>query len=592
MGTVMHARVAFQRRKHVDLSSQQRRLRHVTSIFARNIKQRGFASLRKLGTYFSIYLGNIVVYTSEIKSSFNPTWQSFDVSQFCEDLNTASSSFIVRIWGGENGSYQLLIEWNVDLNGLVYLGEKIDQNGCYYEANLLIFGLQDGYYIPPKDTQNDDEIISKSLLKVDQEMVKSSYNLSSLHRLHTLVRAIRQTQIQIRKIKTSAQENLHISGQRLHRACERERLKLSVRMLQEELHKHKNMLDTDQKMEVELVRDVQHAGNKLRNKVEGFEVAKRNFDEAKKNHIARRELLVKTKAQVVMRRRQLCHELTYIYPIETSKNEEMILCGLPLPNTQSPEFNGVNEETISSALGYVNHLLSMIARYFQIPLRYPAINKGSRSTIFDFVNEKLPDKEREFPLFVKGKERFQFDFGVFLLNKNIAQIRYSLGLATTDLRRTLPNIKNLFDMKFGGSSPYVSCPISVIKRHLSPTEGGKDKVKNEVNCTTKQNGSLSSQDYICQDTNETVIVTHPPSKSQTSKIVSGQSFCLTTYAEEEENNCEQSCLKAPERSMVTKVNETGNQSSRYSDSLNELVPNNRVESGQENDDLIDNLFSV
>ena len=115
----------------------------------------------------------------------------------------------------------------------------------------------------------------------------------------------------------------------------------------------------------------------------------------------------------------------------------------------------------------------------------------------------------------------------------------------------------------------------MIKPHLSPTEGGKDKVKNEVNCTTKQNGSLSSQDYIFQDTNE--IVTHPPSKSQTSKIVSGQSFCLTTYAEEEENNCEQSCLKAPERSMVTKVNETGNQSSRYSDSLNELVPNNRVE---------------
>jgi hypothetical protein len=28
-----------------------------------------------------------------------------------------------------------------------------------------------------------------------------------------------------------------------------------------------------------------------------------------------------------------------------------------------------------------------------------------------------------FPLFVKGKEKFQFEFGVFLLNKNIAQVR-------------------------------------------------------------------------------------------------------------------------------------------------------------------------
>ena len=54
-----------------------------------------------------------------------------------------------------------------------------------------------------------------------------------------------------------------------------------------------------------------------------------------------------------------------------------------------------NEESISSAFGYVCHMLSMIGRYFQIPLRYPAKNKGSRSTISDFVNDKLPEKERE-----------------------------------------------------------------------------------------------------------------------------------------------------------------------------------------------------
>ena len=35
------------------------------------------------------------------------------------------AAFIVRIWGGENGVFQLLVEWNVDLNGLTYLDEKV-----------------------------------------------------------------------------------------------------------------------------------------------------------------------------------------------------------------------------------------------------------------------------------------------------------------------------------------------------------------------------------------------------------------------------------------------------------------------------------
>lgn len=54
-----------------------------------------------------------------------------------------------------------------------------------------------------------------------------------------------------------------------------------------------------------------------------------------------------------------------------------------------------NEETLSSAFGYVCHMVSMIGRFFQIPLRYPAKNEGSRSTVSDFVNEKLPERERE-----------------------------------------------------------------------------------------------------------------------------------------------------------------------------------------------------
>lgn len=47
-----------------------------------------------------------------------------------------------------------------------------------------------------------------------------------------------------------------------------------------------------------------------------------------------------------------------------------------------------------------------------------------------------------FPLFTKGKDRMQFTYGVFLLNKNIAQLRWLYNMHTQDLKLTLPNLLN------------------------------------------------------------------------------------------------------------------------------------------------------
>ena len=46
-------------------------------------------------------------------------------------------------------------------------------------------------------------------------------------------------------------------------------------------------------------------------------------------------------------------------------------------------------------------------------------------------------------MFVKGKDRLYFEYAVYLLNKNIAQLRWLCGLNTTDLAATLPNLSSL-----------------------------------------------------------------------------------------------------------------------------------------------------
>ena len=54
-----------------------------------------------------------------------------------------------------------------------------------------------------------------------------------------------------------------------------------------------------------------------------------------------------------------------------------------------------------------------------------------------------------FPLYLKGREKYEFDYGVYLLNKNVAQLRHHCGLTTRDLRTTLANIRSLLQLRLG-----------------------------------------------------------------------------------------------------------------------------------------------
>jgi NO-binding membrane sensor protein with MHYT domain len=54
-----------------------------------------------------------------------------------------------------------------------------------------------------------------------------------------------------------------------------------------------------------------------------------------------------------------------------------------LPNSI---YDGQNDELIATALGFTAHLVSMLAYYLEIPLRYPTVPMGSRAIIKDQVS--------------------------------------------------------------------------------------------------------------------------------------------------------------------------------------------------------------
>lgn len=58
----------------------------------------------------------------------NPTWRSLDFGMLPDLLDTSVSCFVVRIWGGQEEQYQLLIEWKVNLDGLRYTGQQVSEH--------------------------------------------------------------------------------------------------------------------------------------------------------------------------------------------------------------------------------------------------------------------------------------------------------------------------------------------------------------------------------------------------------------------------------------------------------------------------------
>ncbi|PRP87775.1 hypothetical protein PROFUN_04249 [Planoprotostelium fungivorum] len=163
---------------------------------------------------------------------------------------------------------------------------------------------------------------------------------------------------------------------------------------------------------------------------------------------------------------QLIAQLRHIFIINSNQDSNLksySICSFPLPNS---DFIGCDEEAIATALGSVSHVLCMISKYLRIPLRYPINPMCSRSVIRDDISSHF--------LSQKGGRRFEY--GVFLLNKNIEQLLNSQGLEVLDLRNTLPNLKVLLSFLADERNRLIGQPRS---RSSSDNNGDNRAPRNE-----------------------------------------------------------------------------------------------------------------
>ena len=77
--------------------------------------------------------------------------------------------------------------------------------------------------------------------------------------------------------------------------------------------------------------------------------------------------------------------------MQSSDGKSLSIQGLRLPNS---DFTGCDEEQIATALGMVCHMLFIVAKFLNLPLRYPMIPMCSRSIIRDDISQQVSPKYR------------------------------------------------------------------------------------------------------------------------------------------------------------------------------------------------------
>lgn len=219
------------------------------------------------------------------------------------------------------------------------------------------------------------------------------------------------------------------------------------------------------------VRGLRQAGEKLDEAISQLEEAERQLDGP--DGMGR---LYQKQRALVARRWRLVDDLAKIFPITSvdgvgngSQSKQKLQIGdLALDLGPGPtELKSMRTEDLendAAAYGHVAQICVQLAAILDVRLRYPICPSLSRSYICDF--QQVPVKpgrasERsdrratrlariEFPLFMDNLgegDRTRYTYGVFLLNKNLAQLLNAHGENSVGPRHTLQNLKRIFDLR-------------------------------------------------------------------------------------------------------------------------------------------------
>jgi len=445
--------------------TNQVRLRHLRQICARCISQKPRATAEVSVFYYTLHVTimSAPFYTSETLPGENIDWNDIDCRKFPENIVTACPGVVVRLWAKDDSSHsvpELITTWGVYFSGLVYMGSQLPKESALFLNNSLIFGTSWGYFVSEISLQTP---LPQSVQTTSSSPILS-YTIPTMSRIHRMQRAIYKEggesdrlrqEIQLVqsnplrfRSKTSRSAPPLVSSspgdqELLQDLRARRQIAIArVSLLVQERTKQSRLVDQLKEALKNLRVDNHSRALHLKEKHFHLQMDKDRLSSLVKNAAGTEELLIRAKQHLSFRRRQLFEEMAGIFPIVQVKEDVYSINNVILPNSDS--FSGCDDSQLSVALGHVCHLVQMISIVMQVPNRYPVSVWSSHSSIVDQVNQRdAADTHKRFPLYPKGKDRLYFEYAVYLLNKDIAQLRWMCGFNTGDLAATLPNLSAL-----------------------------------------------------------------------------------------------------------------------------------------------------
>lgn len=134
--------------------------------------------------------------------------------------------------------------------------------------------------------------------------------------------------------------------------------------------------------------------------------------------LSRRYDVLRTAFKIRYRQAELVKALLFIYPIKYIGSGEYTIRNIRIANADLSSNGKTDEESVSTALGFVAHLVFMLSKYFDLNLRYRIVPFSSRSYIKDEVNDLFG----EYPLYRKGVDKDRYERAILYLRKDVEQV--------------------------------------------------------------------------------------------------------------------------------------------------------------------------
>ncbi|KAJ3114900.1 hypothetical protein HK098_007130, partial [Nowakowskiella sp. JEL0407] len=403
----------------------------------------------------------------------------------------------------ETGFFEI-VNRIVKLSRLTKLSDTITDIDTSFKPNSIIIGLTDGLYLVPEDDpETDSSPLPSDLLSshnADQQLKPQtpSYNYDTLFNILSTHTQLSKTSTQIQKIFT---DSTHLLNNQYILANTKQAIQLK-----------KSQISETESKTLQTTIDIQNLRNRIKDLKSQISHRSQTLATITQLHSATteslhhettltQELNLDLKKTNILRWQitvDLVSELQHsIYPIshDPSDPSTLRISNIRLPTSElltSPTtFNKVDtEESISTAVGYVVHLVILLADYLDLQLRYPVFMCGSKSCVVDYISvptgtttsshtnnssntnntsnntysrassasrlssspKKSPvsgksggggggDGNERYPLYAPRVNKRKFEYGMFLVNKDIEQIMNRVGVRVVNLRETLGNLK-------------------------------------------------------------------------------------------------------------------------------------------------------